>query len=161
MKHDIKSICLKTLAVLLLVVITQNLAAQEPVRISIAVMEPVPVNKAQRLDLIGSSLEQRLVHSIGALPGVALVERNNLDALMKELELQLSGLLAGSTILSSQSMKGADYLVVSSYQSEGGSLVLATRAIRVSDGTIIAALGRSGKASEQALMEEQLGKELA
>jgi len=161
MKHSQKSVPLPSIATLLLVLSTFTLGAQEAAYLRIAVLEPVPVNLSARSDLLGKSLEQNLSSSALAVPGVALVERNNVDALMKEVELQLSGILSGSAVLSGQQLEGADLLVVSSYQAEGDNLVLAVRAIRVSDGTIMAALGRTGKASDHVSLESQLGTEFA
>jgi tetratricopeptide (TPR) repeat protein len=138
-----------------------TLTAQESVRLRVAVTVPVPSGGGTGSDVVALSLEQQLTRSAGSVPGVILVERHNLDALLKELELQLSGIVAGVAEVPVAALAGADYLVVSSYQSEGQTLVLAAKALRVSDGTIVVALGSSGRTSEQAGMEAKLGAELA
>jgi tetratricopeptide (TPR) repeat protein len=158
---SIRNLSRISLMVLLVTMTGTGLFAQDNAGLRVAVTVPVPSDGETRSEMIALSLEQNLARSAGSVPGVILVERNNLDALFKELELQLTGIVTGTAEVPVAALMRADYLIVSSYRSEGQNLVVAVKAIRVADGTIVAALGDSGRASEQAAMLEKLGTELA
>jgi hypothetical protein len=166
MKYRVKTLTIRGLVraglvVLLATMTGTGLSAQDTARLRVAVTMPVPADGATRSELTALSLEQHLARGASSVPGLVLVERDNLDALFKELELQLSGIVAGAAEVPVTALTKADYLVVSSYQTEGQNLVLAVKAIRVADGTLVTAFGDSGRTSEQAAMHEKLGTELA
>lgn len=111
------------------------------------------------LEPLKVGLAQMLISDLTGTPGVAMVERTQLQAILNELELGHSGKVDPDTAAKVGKLLGAEYMVLGTYFEMMGTLRLDARLVRVETGEIVHAHGVDGKASEFMDLERQLAED--
>ncbi len=93
--------------------------------------------------------------------GVTLVEREQLDTVLQELELGLSGLIDPGKALSVGKLLNAEILVYGSYIVSGTSLRVDLKAVRAETGQVLATASTTRKTSDALLAQRELSEKLA
>ncbi len=134
--------------------------SQQPAAIRVAVLDPLNAGTDQSFAWVGDSLGLALSQAAAGTPGVVLVERTRLDAIMAEIELGASGLVDEKDAVMAGGLQGADFLLIANYVPAGTALKISVRLVSIVDGTATAALGRTGPSTELFSMEEALSLEV-
>ena len=88
-------------------------------------------------DYLGKIAEALLMYDLSSREDIDLVSRNELDAILQEQRLALSGLVEGSEeLLEVGGLAGADYLVKGEYVHLGDDLLFIMRLISVESGEV-------------------------
>lgn len=112
------------------------------------------------LEPLKVGLAQMLITDLSGTPGVTVVERNQLQAILSELELGHSGKVSGDTAAKVGKLLGARWLILGSYFEMMGTLRIDARLVRVETGEIVASHGASGEAKAFMGLEKQLSGKL-
>jgi TolB-like protein len=88
---------------------------------------------------LGKGLADMMITDLSAAPGVQVVEREKLEALLKELKLQRSRFFDPKTAQKIGKGLGAEYAVTGSFVSVSPKLRLDVRVIRIGSGEIVKA----------------------
>jgi TolB-like protein len=108
------------------------------------------------LEPLKVGLAQMLITDLTGTPGVAMVERTQLQAILNELELGHSGKVDPDTAAQVGKLLGAEYMVLGTYFEMMGTLRLDARLVRVETGEIVFAKGVNGKAADFMDLEKEL-----
>lgn len=133
---------------------------------TIAIMEfdNFSIGKYQEeLGPIGKALADFFEHDFGKISEFKVVERNKINFVMKELELQKSGSVDQATAVKIGKLLGAHYMVFGSVtQLDGKSCRMVVRVVDVETSEIIESVDKEGKPDftkmEKELVEELSGK---
>jgi len=150
-------------AVLLLVLasaVTSTVFSQTSSLIRVAVLDPTNAGGDPSFAWVGDSLGLALSQAAAGAPGVALVERARLDAIMAEIELGASGLIDEKGAVRIGGLQGADFLLIASYVPAGTALKISVRLVSIQTGTAVAAFGRTGPSDNLFAIEEALSLEV-
>jgi TolB-like protein len=101
-----------------------------------------------------------MVTDFTQVPGVRVVERDQLDVLLKEIKLSDSGFIDPSTAARVGKGVSARYVVTGSFTVAGGSLLLDARIIETESGTIVKAANAQGSTSDFVAAEKDLMEQL-
>jgi TolB-like protein len=112
------------------------------------------------LEPLKVGLAQMLITDLTGEPGIVVVERAKLQAILDELELGHSGKVEGETASKVGKLLGAKWLILGSYFELMGTLRIDARLVRVETGEIVASRGVNDKANAFMGMEKQLAGEL-
>ena len=145
------------MAVLLLMLTV--LAWADEVRVAV-----LPLEKGageQAYDGLGKALAGMILTDLAGVPGLALVERERLDAVLEEIELGERGFLDRRTAQKAGKGLGADLLLVGSYSVVDGTLAIDARLVGVGSGEVVRAAASQGPVSdfvgvEKAVVDEVL-----
>ncbi|MFH2048494.1 MAG: CsgG/HfaB family protein [bacterium] len=131
---------------------------------TIAIMEfdNFSIGKYQEeLGPIGKALADFFEHDFGKISDFKVVERNKINFVMKELELQKSGSVDQATAVKVGKLLGAHYMVFGSVtQLDGKSCRMVVRVVDVETSEIIESVDKEGK-PEFTKMEKELVEELS
>lgn len=113
-----------------------------------------------KLGTLRKGLADMLVTDFGASGSVQVVERERLEAVMKELSLQTSDAIDPASAARVGKLLGAEYLILGSYFDMLEMLRIDAKAVRVETGAIITSKGVSGSRADFAKLESQLAEGL-
>lgn len=112
-----------------------------------------------QLDPLKVGLAQMLVSDLRGTPGVKVVERSQLQAIMDELKLGHSGVVDPATAAKVGKLLGADTLLIGSYFEMMGTLRVDARLVRVETGEIVLASGANDTSQAFISIERSVAKE--
>jgi TolB-like protein len=112
-------------------------------------------------DPLGKGLADMMVTDLAALPGVQIVEREKLQALLDELKLQRTRYFDTATAQKIGRGIGAEYAVTGSLVSAAPDLRIDVRVIRIKSGEVVKADKVIGKKDAFFALEQQLVERLA
>lgn len=131
--------------------------AEEPERVAVLYFE----NQGNpELEPLKVGLAQMLITDLTGSPGIQVVERAKLQAILDELELGHSGKVEGDTAAKVGKLLGAKWLILGSYFELMGTLRIDARLVRVETGEIVSSRGVNDAAGAFMKMEKQLAEEL-
>jgi TolB-like protein len=108
------------------------------------------------LDGLGASLSGMIVSDLAGAPGLTLVERQRLDAVLSEIELGERGFLDPKTAQRLGKGSGAELVLVGSYSVVGDTLALDARLIEVESGAILDGATAQGALQDFVTVEKTL-----
>ncbi len=111
---------------------------------------------SEQYEGLGVPLAGMLTADLAQAPGLTLVERQRLDALLSEIELGESGYLDPATALRAGRGAGAELVVVGSYSVVEGQLLLEARVVSVESSTVVQAGHASGPVADFVAVEKDL-----
>lgn len=118
---------------------------------------PLANNSATaRLDEMQTAFAELLQASLGAIPGVRLVERQKLDTIIAEQKLSLSGLVDPATAVQIGKLAGAQRLLTGSYLELGDQLNLQVRIVDTATGGVVGSARATHSSKEFAELLEDL-----
>ena len=97
---------------------------------------------------LGKAVSAMLVTEFTGRPGIRVIERQNLQALIQEQRLALSGMVDDSQAVQIGQMLGAQYMLFGVASSAGGTLRIDVRAVDVETSEILAVDKLTGKTEE-------------
>ena len=109
---------------------------------------------------VGKGLAAMMISDLGGVPALQLVEREKMEALLKEQSLQQSSLFDSTTAVRTGKLIGAEYIVVGSFAAVQPSMRIDTRVIRVETGEIVKTARVTGKEDKFFDLQQKLAKEL-
>ncbi len=131
---------------------------------TIAIMEfdNFSVGKYQeQLGFLSKGLADFFEHDFGKISALKVVERDKIDFVLKELELQKSGAVDQATAVKVGKILGAQIMIFGSItQLDDNNTRMIVRAVKVETSEIIASVDKQGK-PEYSKMEKELVGELA
>jgi len=119
----------------------------------------LPLDRAaasEEYDGLGKALAGMLVSDLSKVPGLELVERDRLQALMDEMKLAETGFLDEATAQKLGSGLGARFVLTGSYSVVKETFVLDARVIEVETGSIKKAADASGSVADFVTVEKDL-----
>ena len=128
-----------------------------------ATLAVLPLDRAaasEEYDGLGKALAGMLVSDLSKVPGLELVERDRLQALMDEMKLAETGFLDEATAQKLGSGVGARFVLTGSYSVVQDTFVLDARVIEVETGAIKKAADATGAVSDFVTVEKDLVEEL-
>jgi len=111
--------------------------------------------------VLRKGLANMLISDLVAVPGVAVVERERLQAVLDEQKLSRNAKFDAGTAARVGRLLGARYLVLGAYFDLGASLRVDARVVEVETGKVVAATGTAGTLDGFLLVEQGLAKDLA
>jgi TolB-like protein len=123
---------------------------------SVAVLPLQKAAASTRYDGLGRALAGMLVSDLSAVPGLRLVERDQLDALLTEIELQDSGFLDPKTAQKLGKGVGARFVVAGSFTVVDPTFALDARIVEVQTGEIVKAADAHGTVADFVSVEKDL-----
>lgn len=111
-------------------------------------------------DGLGRALAGMLVSDLSTLPGLRLVERDQLDALLAEMKLKDTGFLDPKTAQKLGKGVGARFVVAGSFTVVEPRFVLDARVVEVQSGEIVKAAAADGTVEDFVAVEKELVEEL-
>ena len=112
----------------------------------------------EELEPLKVGLAQMMVTDIKGTPGVTVVERQQLQAILDELELGHSGMADPKAAAKVGKLLGAEWMVLGSYFELMGTLRIDARLVQVETGEILFAHGVDDKTKAFMEMEGQLAE---
>ncbi|MSQ84660.1 MAG: hypothetical protein EXR77_17600 [Myxococcales bacterium] len=129
-------------------------AAKQPIRAAILYFDYE--GKIEDLMQLRKGLAQMLITDLSGQPGVQLVERERLEEVLKEQNLQKSNKFEAATAAKVGKLLGAQYLVVGRIIDFMGKLSLETRVLHVETGAVVKTGRAQGKLEDFLQLEETL-----
>ncbi len=114
----------------------------------------------QAYDGLGKALAGMLVTDLAHAPGITLVERARLDALLAEIALAKTGFVDAESAQRVGRGLGAEFVVTGSYSVVGGQFLMDVRLVGVESGAVVRATDAQGPASSFVDVEKRLVAEL-
>ncbi|MCP4810167.1 MAG: hypothetical protein GY884_32925 [Proteobacteria bacterium] len=108
------------------------------------------------LEPLKVGLAQMLITDLTGAPGVQVVERAQLQAILDELELGHSGAVDPNSAAKVGKLLGAEWMLMGSYFEMAGTLRIDARLVNVETGAIEHAAGQNGTAMDFMSMEKAL-----
>ena len=112
-------------------------------------------------DWLRKGLADMLAGDLGGGGGVAIVEREELERVLREQELALSGLVDPGSAPAVGMLLGADLLLYGSFLVVGTEIRMDAKVVRVETGVAAAVASVSGPAAEVLALERRLAVKLA
>lgn len=112
------------------------------------------------LEPLKVGLAQMLTTDLHGAGGATLVERQQLQAVMTELELGHKAVVDKDTAARLGKLVGAEYLVLGSYFELAGTLRVDARLVRVETGEVVASHGANGGVASFLDVERQVASQL-
>jgi len=113
-----------------------------------------------RYDHLGRALAAMMISDLSVVEEIQLVERERLEDLQKELELQQSAYVDPATAQSVGMMVGAEYVVTGAFVAIDPEMRLDTRVDRVETSEIVKTAHVTGKKDEFLALEQELADSL-
>ena len=120
-----------------------TLSAQEQ-KPTIAVSPFNNITGNKSLDYVAFQISEYLTTAYGAFQDITLVERSNLVAILKEQQLQLSGITESDKAVRIGEILNAQYMVLGSYSAQNETLRVSARVTHVENGEVITAKAVQG-----------------
>lgn len=113
-----------------------------------------------RYDHLGRALAAMMISDLSVVEEIQLVERERLEDLQKELELQQSAYVDPSTAATMGMMVGAEFVVTGAFTAMDPEMRLDTRVDRVETSEIVKTANVRGKKDDFLDLQERLADEL-
>lgn len=110
---------------------------------------------------LSKGLADMLVSDLGASGAFSVIEREELQKVLREQELALSGLVDEQSAPEIGKLLGANLLVFGSYISKGKGLRLDAKAVEVESGTLVCTASVAGTTDQALNLESDLAEKLA
>lgn len=123
---------------------------------SVAVLPLEKGAAGAQYDGLGRALAGMVVSDLSALPGLRLVERDQLDALLAEMKLQETGFLDPKTAQKLGKGVGARFVVAGSFTVLDPAFALDARIVEVQTGEIVKAAAANGTVADFVAVEKEL-----
>lgn len=114
-----------------------------------------PVAKELRM---GDTIREALMSALSRSSAFQVVDRRNLESVLAELELQLSGMVDPATVAQAGLMAGAEAIIYGSVTEDAQSFIVNCRLVRVENGAVESASVAFDKAVFMAAAEERLDR---
>jgi TolB-like protein len=116
--------------------------------------------KTEEMGLLRKGLAQMLISDLSDLDGVRIVERERLQDVIAELELNQTTKIDKQTAARIGKLLGAKYLVLGGYFDLMGTLRVDARVIETETGRVVRSFGAVGKPEEFLILETKLAGDL-
>ncbi|TNF30447.1 MAG: hypothetical protein EP329_13755 [Deltaproteobacteria bacterium] len=116
--------------------------------------------KTEGMDLLRKGLAQMLISDLSDLDGVRIVERDRLQDILNELELNKTTKIDKQTAARIGKLLGAKYLVLGGYFDLMGTLRVDARVVETETGRVVRSFGAAGKPEEFIVLESKLSEDL-
>jgi len=113
-----------------------------------------------RYDPLGKGLAAMMVTDLAAVPSIQLVERQRLQDLLSEMDLQQSDYADPATAQMVGSLIGAEYIVLGSIVAFEPQVQLNTRIVQVSTGEVVKTAEVTGRENRLFDLQQRLAEEL-
>lgn len=127
---------------------------------NVAVLDFENRSGQSRFDHLGKGLSSMLVTDLHGVPGVRLVEREQLQEVLTELDLQRTQHFDSTTASRVGRLLGAQYLVLGDVSAVDPRLRIDTRVVRVETGEVVKAAQVMGREDRFFEMQQKLADEL-
>lgn len=151
---------LAALAALALIVWTALAVPRSALGSTVAVLDLDKASGTESYDGLGRALAGMLVSDLAQAPGLSLVERSRLDALLAELDLSSTAFIDPATAQKFHKGLGAEFLVAGSYSVIGDTFLLDARVVGAESGKIVRAVRADGQADAFVDVEKRLVHDL-
>jgi TolB-like protein len=131
------------------------------IRLAVLYFDNECVTDREQLDAFRKGIADTIISDLGSLPRLHVVERERLDALLSELQLQQSGLVDPATAKRIGSLLGVQALLMGSYTAIGEMLRIDARIVEVETGLVLQAEEVTGQTRDFFRMEEALVAKIA
>ena len=111
------------------------------------------------LEPLKVGLAQMLITDLTGVEGVTVVERQQLQAILDELDLGHKGVVDKKTAAKVGELLGAQYILMGGYFELVGTLRIDARLVKVQTGEIVHAHGVNGKTDQFMALEKQLARD--
>ena len=119
----------------ILIILSILICLSAQAQTSIAVLDFDNLNGDPKYDYLGGMLLGITLFDLASNDDITLINRSNLDSVLNEQKLSLSGLTAGSPeMMEVGSLVGAEYLLKGEYVFLGNDLLVTVNVIKVKDG---------------------------
>lgn len=136
------------------------LTGASPTPPTVAVMYFDYQGKNEEMGLLRKGLAQMLISDLSGSGAYTLVERDRLQALLDELELNRSKKIDRKTANRVGKLLGAQYMVLGGYFDLFGTLRVDARVVAVETGEVVGAVAGQGKPDGFLELEQKLAKDL-
>lgn len=147
-------------AVLLLLVATAAGPGSQEAPKTVAVLRFDNNTGDERYDHLGRAISAMMISDLSVIEGIRFVERERVEVLLKELDLQQSGYVDPATAVNVGMISGAQYVVTGAFASVDPEMRLDTRVASVETTEIIQTADVTGLKDElfdlQQILAEQL-----
>jgi TolB-like protein len=113
-----------------------------------------------KYDPLGKGIAAMMISDLSAVEGIQLVEREHLQDLLEELELQQSEYFDPATAGKIGRFSGADYVVVGAISALDPNVRIDTRVLRVESGEIVKTALAQGREEKFFKLQKQLSDQL-
>jgi len=114
-----------------------------------------------QLEPLKVGLAQMLVSDLVGKPGITVVERQQLQAILEELKLGHSGVVDQGTAAKVGKLLGADHVVMGGYFEIQGQFRLDARVVDTERGVVVHGKGYNGTSAQFLDLEQRLAADLA
>lgn len=119
------------------------------------------LTNAKNNDWLGISFSESLSTHLGSIKSLRVVERPQLDQIIKEMKLQMSGLIDENTFLEINKLLGAKYIIVGSVSTIDDYIKINVRLLDVETGSVATSNNMEGKLSKIFDIQRELAEEIA
>ncbi|MFA5780120.1 MAG: FlgO family outer membrane protein [Elusimicrobiota bacterium] len=127
--------------------------------IAIAPFQNLTDNKNN--DWLGISFSESLSTHLGNIKSLRVVERPQLDQIIKEMKLQMSGLTDENTFLEINKLLGAKYIIVGSVSKNDGYIKVNMRLLDVETGSVVTTNNMEGRINKIFDIQRKLAENTA
>ncbi len=128
---------IKIVGVLLSLILTSLINAQDSNNITIAVMDFKNNSSTMKYDRLQRSIPEMLKTELSRYPDIAVVERKKIESILKEHALAQAGFIEGEQAQEVARLAGAEYLITGEINTPNRQLRLDAHLIKVSSGQIL------------------------
>ena len=114
----------------------------------------------EKTNWLGSGISETLISKLSNVDEINVIERTQLNNLLKEQKIQLSGIVDEATSIEIGNMLGATVAVLGSYQVIGKMLRISGRFVNIETGEVLRSTDVTGKMDDFFTMQDQLAKNL-
>lgn len=111
-------------------------------------------------DAFGRGISAMLITDLSVVPEIKLVERERLQSVITEQQLQQLSLFDSATAVRTGKLLGAEYLLTGAFSAVDPQMRIDTRVIRVETGEVVRAAKVQGKADDFFALQQKLSREL-
>src|SRR5689334_9781332 len=111
-------------------------------------------------DDVGKGIASMMISDLSSVKQIQLVERDRIQDLLKEMELQHSKYFDSTTALKAGKMVGAQYVVVGAFAAVQPQMRIDTRVVRVETGEIVKTAQVTGDQNKFFELEQKLADRL-
>jgi len=111
-------------------------------------------------DPLGKGIAAMMISDLGAVQEIQLVERERMQDLVAEMELQRTRYFDSTTAVKVGRMTGAEYIVVGAFAALQPKMRIDTRVVRVATGEIVKTAQATGDEDKFFEIEQKLAKDL-
>jgi len=148
------------LALSLLVGLAASVAAQEPDKTVVAVLRFDNNTGDERYEHLGRAMSSMMISDLSVIERIQLVERERIEEVMGELDLQYSGRVDEDTAVQLGMIVGAEYMVFGSFVTVDPEMRLDTRVTRTETAEIVTTADVRGQGQSLFDLQQQLADTL-